>query len=168
MRVYAGRLRQHMSSSAVRGLTSLENVWKYAATRNHQLPRRSGSMAPGGQHQNSKTLRSDRSYPIQAKLHYRVFRERRFQEGRGTTLEISSRRLVFKAEHMIAGGLRIEVWVEWPVRLDNIVALRLHILWRDGTKRGRAHCLEDLACGTTFAHRLHISSPRAGARSQSC
>jgi hypothetical protein len=84
-------------------------------------------MAPGGHHRNSRTLRSDRCYPIQAKLHYRIVRGCQIQEGLGTTLEVSSSRLVFTAEHTIPSGLKIEVWVDWPVRLDNAVALRLHI-----------------------------------------
>ena len=55
--------------------------------------------------------------------------------GRGMTVYISRGEIVFRAEDPILGGLKdpipddlkIEVSLQWPVHLDNAIALRLHV-----------------------------------------
>ena len=84
-------------------------------------------MVLGGQHQDTKASHLDRWYPVEANLDYRIVHGGTVLEGRGTTLEVSSRGVVFKSERRIPRGLKIEAWVDWPVRLDNVIALKLHI-----------------------------------------
>jgi len=71
---------------------------------------------------------TDRRYQISACLEYKLIRRRKIlSAGRGMTFSISSSEIVFKPEHPIPAGLKIEASVEWPARLDNGVALRLHV-----------------------------------------
>jgi hypothetical protein len=84
-------------------------------------------MALRGKHRYDEASSSDRWYPLEAKLNYCIVRGREVREGRGTTLAMSSRGVVFKSKDTIPTGLNIEAWLDWPVRLDNAIALSLYI-----------------------------------------
>lgn len=56
--------------------------------------------------------------------------ERILVAGIGRTTSISSSSIVFECERPLPAGMLVELAVTWPVRLDNTVRLRLHILGR--------------------------------------
>jgi hypothetical protein len=71
---------------------------------------------------------TDRRYQVSASLEYKLIRRRKIlSAGRGMTFSISSSEIVFKPDDPIPAGLKIEASVEWPARLDNRIALRLHV-----------------------------------------
>ena len=45
--------------------------------------------------------------------------------GRGKTLNISSSGILVTTDRVLAPGLRLEVEIDWPVRLDGQVSLKL-------------------------------------------
>ena len=54
-----------------------------------------------------------------------------FEEfGRGKTVNISSSGILFATDRVLSPGLRVEVEVEWPVKLDNRVSMKLVIVGR--------------------------------------
>ena len=70
----------------------------------------------------------DRPYPVELALQYQIVPDGGVLDaGRGSTVSISSIRVRFKSTHLIPVGLKIEAWVEWPVRLHSILPLRLYI-----------------------------------------
>lgn len=71
---------------------------------------------------------SDRRYPIETNLEYEIVRGHEvLGVGRGRTVKVSSSQIVFQPESPIPVGLEIEAYVDWPARLDNVIALRLHV-----------------------------------------
>ena len=70
-----------------------------------------------------------RSYPIEANLEYKIIRghAKVMKTYQGRTVYLSSSEIVFKPEYPIPIGLRIKASMDWPVRLDNLIALRLHV-----------------------------------------
>jgi hypothetical protein len=84
-------------------------------------------MAAPGKHRDEEDSPPDHWYPLEAKLNYCMVRGREVREGRGTTLAMSSSGVVFKSKDTIPAGSKIEVWLDWPIRLDNAIALHLHI-----------------------------------------
>ena len=70
----------------------------------------------------------ERQYPVEANLEYKTSRgDGVLKTGHGMTVSMSSSRIVFKPEYPIPVGLRIEAYVDWPVRLNSVIALRLHV-----------------------------------------
>jgi hypothetical protein len=68
---------------------------------------------------------SDR-FPIERDVRYRVLSKRGSEEsGEGKTLNISSSGILFKSEHTLLPGRRLEVAVSWPAQLNNKCALKL-------------------------------------------
>jgi hypothetical protein len=68
---------------------------------------------------------SDR-FPIEREVRFRVLNKRGGEEtGEGKTLNISSSGILFTSEQMLLPGRRLEVSINWPVQLNNKVALKL-------------------------------------------
>jgi len=84
-------------------------------------------MESGVQRHNTITPGWEHCYPIQANLYYRIVYGGRVLEGHGTTLAVSSKKLVFQSERAIPDSVAIELRLDWPIRLDNVVSLRLHV-----------------------------------------
>ena len=85
-------------------------------------------MASTVQLQCAKVSCPDRSYPIETNLEYEIVRGHEvLGVGRGKTVNISSSKIVFQPEYPIPVGSQIEAYVDWPARLDNVIALRLHV-----------------------------------------
>jgi|SRR5215469_8645818 len=71
---------------------------------------------------------TDRGYQINTALEYKLIRGHKvLRTGRGTTVYISGREIVFKPEDPIPARLRIEAFVPWPVLLDHVINLELHV-----------------------------------------
>ena len=68
----------------------------------------------------------DRHYPLTLPTHYKVYRGNGVVEsGSGETLSIGARSVLFRAEHALEIGLRVDLSIEWPMLLDNRVPLQL-------------------------------------------
>ena len=73
----------------------------------------------------SDRRRADR-FPIERDLKYRVLNKKTNDEGgAGKTLNISSSGVLFKAEHLLIPGKRVELSISWPAQLNNKTALKL-------------------------------------------
>jgi PilZ domain len=68
---------------------------------------------------------SDR-FPIEREVRFKVLNKRGGEEtGEGKTLNISSSGVLFTSEQMLLPGRRLELAINWPVQLNNKVALKL-------------------------------------------
>jgi len=75
-------------------------------------------------------LQSDRRhsdrFPIEREVRFRVLNKRGGEEtGEGKTLNISSSGVLFTSEQLLLPGRRLELAINWPVQLNNTVALKL-------------------------------------------
>ena len=78
--------------------------------------------------QMGRSLGPDRLYPVELDFHYQMVSGRKVVDaGRGRTVSISSTTVLFKADHDISAGWSTEAMIEWPVRLDDSLPLRLHL-----------------------------------------
>jgi hypothetical protein len=87
-----------------------------------------GDMEPEVQRRNRVEPRSSAQYEIQTTLEYRIIRRKNvIGFGHGITESISRRRIVFRPEQPLPVGVKTEVYVDWPVPLENGVAIRLYV-----------------------------------------
>ena len=74
---------------------------------------------------------SDRRYPVAAEIAYQLVRDGRiFQQGRGRSVNLSSRGILFEAETVLPVGDYIELQIAWPAKLDQRVAMALYVAGR--------------------------------------
>lgn len=76
------------------------------------------------------TKRLERRYSERFPLHLEVrYRElgRRSDcaQGVGTTLNVGGKGILFTTTHVLRAGIRMEISMDWPARLDGKTALRL-------------------------------------------
>ena len=76
-------------------------------------------------------------YLIEAALEYRVIHGRRVTTGRGKTINLSSRGVLFQSDQAVAEGMRIELAIAWPARVNNVAGLTLHVTGRTVWSKGR-------------------------------
>ncbi|MBZ5575807.1 MAG: PilZ domain-containing protein [Acidobacteriia bacterium] len=70
--------------------------------------------------------RSRCRFPVVADLEYRLFdRGKPAMVGHGQTVNLSSHGVLFEAEEALLPGKPVELWIAWPVKLDEKVRLRL-------------------------------------------
>ena len=69
--------------------------------------------------------RAKTRYPIQLTVRYRTISGKEMLSGIGRTTNISSSGLLLEGEHAFQTGMRLEVALEWPTRLDSSVPLQL-------------------------------------------
>ena len=70
--------------------------------------------------------RSDRRYPIVLRLQYKLIRDGRVERlGSGTTVNISSRGVLFDANDRLPTRSAIELALHWPVLLQGSCGLKL-------------------------------------------
>lgn len=75
--------------------------------------------------------RTNQRYPINMEVSYTVITNRKAAfEGVGQTVDVSAGGVLFDAANQLPAGLRIELSVAWPARLNQTVALNL---WLTGT-----------------------------------
>ncbi|MEO8661720.1 MAG: PilZ domain-containing protein [Bryobacteraceae bacterium] len=81
--------------------------------------------------------RSSDRFPIQREVRFKVISKKTGEEsGSGTTLNISSRGVLFTTDRMLLPGKRLEMAISWPAQLNNKCALKL-------VARGRVVRCED-------------------------
>lgn len=89
---------------------------------------------------------SHHSYPIRAALEYRLMAKDWISgAGAGWTIYFSSRRVLIECETSLPIDRRIKLSIEWPVRLENNVCLKLHITGRTVSGVGAVTEIEILA-----------------------
>ena len=98
--------------------------------------------------------RIDRRYAISAKLRYELWRDSiLLNAGQGQTVNLSSSGVLFESEYALPPGMQIELWIAWPVRLNNTTALNLHVIGRTV----RAH--DNRTAVKFLRHVFRIASP---------
>ena len=76
-------------------------------------------------------------FPIEREVRYKVLNKKNMDEmGTGKTVNMSSSGILFKAEHLLLPGKRLEVSINWPAQLNNKTPLKL-------VARGRIIRFED-------------------------
>ena len=81
--------------------------------------------------------KSGRMYPICIGLEFRTLDASRARiKGRGHTVFLSSSSVVFESEAGLPSGLPIELAINWPVKLEERVELRLCIRGRTANNAG--------------------------------
>ncbi len=100
----------------------------------------------------------ERQYPFEAHLEYKTIHRRKVLEtGRGITVYISTKEIVFKAARPLPAGLEIEVYIDWPARLDNVIALRLYAHGETQEMRNDCVVVKILRCDFRIAPKSHSS-----------
>ena len=75
----------------------------------------------------------DRNFPLILPLQYRVCEveaggaEEAARDGSGRTLKISRRAVQFESEETLRAGLKVELFIAWPVTLNKSAGLTLRI-----------------------------------------
>ena len=70
--------------------------------------------------------RSSDRFPIEREVRFRLLGKRTgYEEGVGTTVNISSNGVLFTTDKTLSPGVRIEVSISWPAQLDNRCQLKL-------------------------------------------
>jgi hypothetical protein len=83
--------------------------------------------------------RSEQRYPVKVALEYRiVLRNRKVATGIGGTVNISSSGVLVQTASSLPRGVTIELSIAWPARLNNTVALKLHVIGK--TVRAQGNC----------------------------
>ena len=77
-------------------------------------------------------------YPFEAALEYRLIRGRKVSTGRGKTVNVSSRGVLFQSDKPLAAGAQIELAIAWPALLNDAAGLTLHVTGR--TVRSQENC----------------------------
>lgn len=64
-------------------------------------------------------------FPIERELRFRLTDKHSATLGSGTTVDIGSKRVLFRTAQAPPSGKRIEMAISWPVQLDHRCALKL-------------------------------------------
>jgi hypothetical protein len=78
-----------------------------------------------------------RGYPVVADVAYRLmWRGRAFREGIGRIVDISSSQVLMAIDDVLPVDSTVELRIAWPAKLDDNVALSLHVKGRALTSVG--------------------------------
>jgi hypothetical protein len=64
-------------------------------------------------------------FPIERELRFRTAGKRDELVGSGKTIDIGSKRVVFRTDQTLQAGKRIDMAISWPVQLNQKCALKL-------------------------------------------
>ena len=67
-------------------------------------------------------------FPIRCEVQYRVLGSKAGQVGTGQTINLSSAGVLFTAAHVLPVKSRVQLSIEWPVRLDHECPLKMVVL----------------------------------------
>jgi hypothetical protein len=106
---------------------------------------------------------SNHRYPIRTALEYHLIGyDGILKAGTGRTILLSSRSVLIESETDLPLNRRVDLWIEWPARLENKVGLRLHIAGRTVGAAGTATEVEIL--GYEFRTRSTVPKDQRGAQ----
>lgn len=94
----------------------------------------SDAMAPRSG--NGGDRRSCPRYPIEAALEW-VIQGRRAAAGRGKTINLSSGGILFQSDQAVGERMQIELAIAWPMRLNDLAGLTLHVTGRTVRSQGK-------------------------------
>jgi PilZ domain len=84
--------------------------------------------------------RLTRRYPITTELEYRIVgRDGLAYRGSGRTVNLSTGGILFQSEQALTPGMRIELTIAWPARLNDAVDLNLCVSGRVARTDGKSH-----------------------------
>jgi hypothetical protein len=73
--------------------------------------------------------RSEHRYPVKVALKYTiVLPNRKVVTGIGGTVNMSSGGILVQTADFLPKGIAIQLFIAWPARLNNTVALKLHVI----------------------------------------
>lgn len=76
--------------------------------------------------QSEADRRASQRFPIEEEVCYKVrVNKNQLLIGKGKTVNISSRGILFTTEHGLEPGLRVEISVNWPAQLNGDCPLKL-------------------------------------------
>ena len=75
--------------------------------------------------QASHAPRTRTYFPIEREIYFRVADKHAVTAGSGTTVDIGSKRVLFRTAQALPSGKRVEMAISWPVQLDHGCALKL-------------------------------------------
>jgi hypothetical protein len=80
----------------------------------------------GLQQENGSDRRCSDRFPIEREVRFRILGKRGLgEEGKGTTINISSNGVLLVTEKDMQPGRRVELSISWPAQLDNRCLLKL-------------------------------------------
>ncbi len=86
----------------------------------------------------AKDRRKDRRYPIRAELEYKLLRHGKAVEtGNGRIVNASSGGILFEGPPGLPVGQQIELEIDWPARLNDVIPLKVCVQGRTVRSRGR-------------------------------
>ena len=78
-----------------------------------------------------KERRANHRYPVAVALEYKaVLPDRGLVNGRGAVVNMSSSGVLFNTAEVLPRGVAIELYIAWPTKLDDTVALNLYVRGR--------------------------------------
>ena len=109
------------------GVTGSRSIWKEAghqANSNLVWQHLEPIMS-----QPTSDRRERRRYPVNADVEYRAtLGDCEVATGVGATVNLSSRGVLLKTSEPLPCGVRIRLWIAWPIKLNNTVALNLYVI----------------------------------------
>lgn len=69
--------------------------------------------------------RAGKRFPLEQEVRFKLFNRNGVDFGLGKTINMSSRGLLIRTDQELAPGDRLEISVNWPVRLNNECPLKL-------------------------------------------
>lgn len=114
---------------------------------------------------NKADRRLHRRYPIVLDVEYKSNRGRIARLGSGTTVNVSSRGVLFSADDSLPAGSPVELTMKWPILLEGVCPLKLVMRgrvvrsdWRGVAVRAKDHEFRVMAAGSS-----NIQLPGEGA-----
>ena len=99
------------------------------------------------QHLNDRRL--ERRYPVKVALEYWILvRNRKVVTGIGGTVNISSNGVLIQTADALPKGVKVELSIAWPARLNHTVGLKLHVTGQ--TVRTQGSCTAVMIRRHTF------------------
>jgi hypothetical protein len=105
--------------------------------------------------------RFHRRYPITAELEYRaVGEDGRAVQGSGRCLNLSTGGVLFETGEPLEAGMRVELAIAWPVRLNDSLALNLRVSGRISRSSGTSHGVRIREHEFCLRGRYRVAGPR--------
>jgi PilZ domain len=109
--------------------------------------------------------RLSRRYPIAADLEYRaVGSDGAAIEGMGRSVNLSANGILFQSDRALRAGMRIELSIAWPARLNDSLALNLRVSGRVSRSDGNCHAIRIRAHEFCLRGKYRLAERPGGSR----